>query len=276
MFIDDCLPTYDVSDSVATVVNADVATTWSALMEVDLVDVGRQRRAVGMLAALRALPEVVTRLLHGESLPSAPDHLRLRDSAKVPPALGGWVLLYERPNEEIALGIVGKFWLPVIEYATVSRESFRDFAQPGYAKAVYALAVRPLDGDRTLLTGVMRTATTGASGEGCSARCHRVRHARRRIPDHPERRARTEKLSHSARGADDAREMGTVAHRVAAGLPARAQSVVDSGRCDDGYLLGDRRVRTAARADGSGVRDRSRPLRSDIGRVQAACAVGRV
>lgn len=163
MFIDEYLPTYDVSDSVATVVNADVATTWSALMDVDLIDVGRQRRTVGMLAALRALPEVVTRLLHGESLPAAPEHLRLRDSAKVPPALGGWVLLYERPNEEIALGIVGKFWLPVIEYATVSRESFRDFAQPGYAKTVYALSVRPLDGDRTLLTGVMRTATTDAA-----------------------------------------------------------------------------------------------------------------
>jgi hypothetical protein len=162
MFIDDYLPTYDVSDSVATVVDADVATTWNALMEVDLVDVGRQRRAVGMLAALRALPEIVTRFLHGEALPSAPDQLRLRDSAKVPPSLGGWVLLYERPNEEIGLGMVGRFWLPVIEYATVSRESFRDFAQPGYAKTVYALSVHALDDNRSLLTGVMRTATTDA------------------------------------------------------------------------------------------------------------------
>ena len=73
-------------------------------MEADLIDVGRQRRAVGMLAALRALPEIVTRLLHGESLPSTPDSLRLRDSAKVPPAQGGWVLLDERPNDEIVLG----------------------------------------------------------------------------------------------------------------------------------------------------------------------------
>jgi hypothetical protein len=160
MLIDDYLPIYDVSDSVATVVNADVATTWTALMEVDLIEVGRQRRAVGMLTALRALPEMVTRLLHGESMPSAPDHLRLRDSAQVPSALGGWVLLDERPNQEIALGLVGKFWLPVIEYATVTRESFRDFSQPGYAKTVYALSVRALDAERTLLTGVMRTATT--------------------------------------------------------------------------------------------------------------------
>ena len=57
MLLDDFLPVYDVSDSVATVVNADVSTTWEALMRVDLIEVGRQRRAVGMLAALRALPD---------------------------------------------------------------------------------------------------------------------------------------------------------------------------------------------------------------------------
>src|SRR6185295_13641426 len=159
MLIDDYLPVYDVSDSVATVVNADLATTWSALMEVDLIDVGRQRRTVGMLSALRALPEVVTRWLHGEALPSMPQHLRLRDSATLPPSLGGWVLLDERPNEEIAFGLAGKFWLPVIEYAEVTRETFRGFARRGYAKTVYALSVRALDVDRTLLTAVARTAT---------------------------------------------------------------------------------------------------------------------
>jgi hypothetical protein len=55
MLLDDFLPVYDVSDSVATVITADVSTTWEALMRVDLIEVGRQRRAVGMLAALRAL-----------------------------------------------------------------------------------------------------------------------------------------------------------------------------------------------------------------------------
>jgi hypothetical protein len=29
---------------------------------------------------------------------------------------------------------VGKFWRPVIQYAEVTAESFRDFAEPGYAK----------------------------------------------------------------------------------------------------------------------------------------------
>jgi len=55
---------------------------------------------------------------------------------------------------------VGKFWRPVIEFAKVPAERFRDFAEPGYAKTVYALSVRPLAEQRTLLSGVMRTATT--------------------------------------------------------------------------------------------------------------------
>ena len=40
MLVDECLPVYDVSDSVATVVHANVAKTWDALMRVDLIEVG--------------------------------------------------------------------------------------------------------------------------------------------------------------------------------------------------------------------------------------------
>ena len=66
MLVDEFLPVYDVSDAVATVVEADVATTWDALMQVDLIEVGRTRPMIGLLGALRALPEVVSDLLHGE------------------------------------------------------------------------------------------------------------------------------------------------------------------------------------------------------------------
>lgn len=160
MLIDDILPAYDVSDAVATVVNADVAITWDALMEVDLIDVGRKRPLVGVLGAIRVLPDIVSQMLHGELPQRPPQHLRLRDTTTIPPADGGWVLLGERPRDEIALGLVGKFWRPVIEFAKVPAERFRDFAEPGYAKTIYSLSVRTLDEQRTLLSGVMRTATT--------------------------------------------------------------------------------------------------------------------
>jgi hypothetical protein len=157
---DEYLPVYDVSDGVAVVVEADAAATWEALMDVDLIEVGRRRPLVAALGALRMLPELVGHLLHGEH-PAQPTHLRLRDLTNLSMGQGGWVLLERRERDEIALGLVGRFWRPVIEFADVaSADAFRAFAAPGFAKTVYALSVRPIGADRTLLAGAMRTATT--------------------------------------------------------------------------------------------------------------------
>lgn len=154
------VPEYDVSDAVAVVIRADAATTWDALMRADLIAVGRRRPLVGVFGAVRALPELVVRVLRGERVPKPPRQLTLLDTTRSPVAEGGWVLLGERPGEELALGLVGRFWRPVITYAAVTREGFRDFAEPGYAKTVYALAVRGLDDRRSMLSAVMRTTTT--------------------------------------------------------------------------------------------------------------------
>jgi hypothetical protein len=159
MIVDDFLPVYDVSDAVATVVEADLATTWNALLDVDLIEVGRRRPLVGMLGALRTLPDVVNHMLHGDP-PAVPRHLRLRDMTSLPPDQGGWILLGNRPGDEIALGLAGKFWRPMIEFASVTPQTFRDFAQPGYAKTICSLSMRPLGERQTLLSGMMRTATT--------------------------------------------------------------------------------------------------------------------
>src|ERR1041385_9389386 len=93
MLIDELMPVYDVSDGVATVVNADVGTTWDALMEVDLLEVGRRRPAVAILGALRILPDLLAQLLRGELGPARPDRMRLQDLAAMPLGDGGWVLL---------------------------------------------------------------------------------------------------------------------------------------------------------------------------------------
>jgi hypothetical protein len=156
---DEFLPVYDVSDAVAVVVDADLHVTWQALMRADLIEVGRRKPLVGVLGALRMLPDLAAQILHGER-PSAPEQMTLLDIAKIPLGEGGWTLLGERPDDEIALGLVGKFWRPVIEFASVGVADYADFAESGYAKTIYSLSVRALDGGRTLLSGLMRTATT--------------------------------------------------------------------------------------------------------------------
>jgi hypothetical protein len=158
---DDFLPIYDVSDAVATVAYADQRTAWRALLDVDLLELGREAPVIGMLGGLRVLPEIVGQLLHGERPAKPPESMRLRDLPSIPMAEGGWILLGEHAGEEIALGLVGKFWRPVIEWAGIeSADEFRAFDQPGFAKTVYALSVRELEPNKTLLSGLMRTATT--------------------------------------------------------------------------------------------------------------------
>lgn len=158
---EDFLPAYDVSDAIATVVEVDRRRTWYALLSVDLLEVGRQAPLVGALGALRMLPELVGHLLHGEHPPKPPEAMRLGDLPTIPMSEGGWIELGERPGEEIALGLVGKFWRPVIEYAPIATaDEFHAFNEPGFAKTVYALTVHQLEPNRTLLSGLMRTATT--------------------------------------------------------------------------------------------------------------------
>ena len=151
---------FDFSDTIETVVAADTTTTWKALIEADLIEVGRRRPLVGLLGAVRVLPDLAWQGLHGEHPPAAPQRLTLRGTTELPMSGGGWVLLGERPPEEIALGLVGKFWRPVIEYAEVDASAFKDFAEPGFGKTVYVLGTSPQEDQGTLLWAMMRTATT--------------------------------------------------------------------------------------------------------------------
>lgn len=150
---------YDVSDEVATVVRAEPRVVWDALVRTDLIALGRRAPLVGVLGAIRVLPELAGHLLHGERPPRAPTSMTLHDMAEAPRAEGGWILLGEQPGSEIALGLVGKFWRPVIEYADVTAEQFRSFSEPHFAKTVYELTVRPAERG-SLLSALMRTGTT--------------------------------------------------------------------------------------------------------------------
>ncbi|MGB0096507.1 MAG: hypothetical protein WBP81_28715 [Solirubrobacteraceae bacterium] len=76
---DEFLPVHDVSDAVATVADADRETTWRALLGVDLLQVGREAPMVGMLGALRMLPEIIGHLLSGEPPAKPPESMPLRD-----------------------------------------------------------------------------------------------------------------------------------------------------------------------------------------------------
>jgi hypothetical protein len=161
-FADEFLPHFDESDTVAITVDAPPARVWQTLLDTDLIEVGRRKPMVGLLGGLRALPQVVVELFHGRAAAKPARPMRLADLPSFSASSGGWTLLGMRPNERIALGLVGRFWEPVITFADVPAAEFATFAAPGFAKTVYELAVAPLPGGRTELTATMRTGTTDA------------------------------------------------------------------------------------------------------------------
>jgi hypothetical protein len=161
-FADEYLPVFDESDTVAITVDAPPARVWRTLLDTDLIEVGRRKPLVGMLGGLRALPQVVVELLHGRAASAPTGSMRLTDLPSLGAAKGGWTLLGLRPVDRIALGLIGRFWEPVITFADVPATEFATFAAPGFAKTVYELAVAPLPDGRTELTATMRTGTSDA------------------------------------------------------------------------------------------------------------------
>lgn len=162
---EELLPVFDNSDEMALVVNADMPTTWRALLDTDLLEVGKTHRLVGVLGAVRMLPELALGLVHGDLPDEMPESMRLEDLGDVATGDGGWAKLGERDGTELAFGLVGKFWKPVIEYRSVEAADFTAFDEPGIAKTVYAFKLAPAEGG-TLLTAVMRTATTDEHARG--------------------------------------------------------------------------------------------------------------
>ena len=94
---------------------------WSALQRADL----------GGSPVTRALLT-----LRGLRRPGATRRLTLAALADA-----GFVPLGERSGREIAFGLVGRFWSPSGGRVRLTPLEFRDYARPGYAKAVWTFTV---------------------------------------------------------------------------------------------------------------------------------------
>jgi len=71
---------------------------------------------------------------------------------------GGFVDLDESPDE-LVFGGIGRFWQPTGGLRRIDPADFRDFAEPGFAKAAFNFQVELVDG-RTVVRTETRIATT--------------------------------------------------------------------------------------------------------------------
>ena len=118
MLIDDFLPSYDVRKRYHTIVRAPVDKVYAAVHRLDL----SQARLSMFLLWLRGIPTGI----------SAPSCFTLDDFLKM-----RFILLGEKPNEELLLGLVGRFWTLSGELRRLDAEGFRKFNEPGFAKATW-------------------------------------------------------------------------------------------------------------------------------------------
>jgi hypothetical protein len=142
--IDEVLPDYDVHEVHSLWVPAAPADAYAAVKTVS----AREVRLFGPLMRLRTFGRT-GRVFE----PQAP---LLGEMLKI-----GFMPLGERPDEELVVGAIGRFWSPFGNRPRVV-EDFSAFAEPGYSKAALNFTVRP-EGEGSRITTETRIVGTDAA-----------------------------------------------------------------------------------------------------------------
>lgn len=136
MSIDDFMPTWDVSEVHSVAVAADPASTFRAVLALDL----SESRLARLLYRVRGLPE---------------DALTWDGAWRI-----GFIRLAADPDRELVHGLVGRFWTPRGGIVDVDPDAFMAYDEPGYVKAVWSFRVDPADGQMCVLTTETRVRAT--------------------------------------------------------------------------------------------------------------------
>jgi hypothetical protein len=143
--IDEWMPRWDVVERHETRIRASRERVWRAGRTLDL----GASPVIRALFALRSLPALFSRQPRQEALGITMDGL-LRS---------GFVLLGERPGEELLLGLVGQFWRPSGCILRLTADEVRGFDRPGYAVAAWNFTLAD-DGEAVRLATETRVRCT--------------------------------------------------------------------------------------------------------------------
>jgi hypothetical protein len=145
MLIDEYLPRFDVVERHGLIIRATPARVWAALRAADFGG----SPLMATLLALRALPSLLT----------APGRTvrRLRERRAGRLTLDafftrGFVLLEERPEREMVIGLEGRFWTAAGDLRPTDAGRFREALAPGLARAAWDFRAEPLGEGRVRLT----------------------------------------------------------------------------------------------------------------------------
>ena len=157
--LDDFLPRYDVHEIHSISTSAAPAAVMEAIN-------GLTPTEVPVFVALMGIRSVPA-LLRRRRLP-------LRGPLLDGFRSSGFVTLHQAPDE-LVLGGVGRFWQPSGGLRRIAAAEFRDFDEPGFAKAAFNFQIGRA-GARTLLRTETRVATTDAHARRSFGRYWRFVH----------------------------------------------------------------------------------------------------
>jgi hypothetical protein len=149
MLIDQWMPAYDAVERHSTLVDASVERVWAAAQSLDL----SRSPIVRVLFALRSLGGIFAPRRKERALGTTLEGLKAN----------GFVVLDEKPGEELLLGLVGRFWRIDGGIVRVTAEEFRAFHRPGYATATWNFTLAPEAGRMRLATETRVRCTDDAS-----------------------------------------------------------------------------------------------------------------
>jgi hypothetical protein len=145
MLIDDYLPTYDASEYHEIEIRASREEVYAAAMNLNLSGLKISR----LLMALRGLPA----LLRKQKVTTQAPRFNLDGLLE-----SGFVLLGKAPQQELLLGLVGKFWKPTGNIWRIRADEFQSFNKKGFAKAAWNFAIDETSPDHTRLSTATRIA----------------------------------------------------------------------------------------------------------------------
>ncbi|HSO76103.1 MAG TPA: hypothetical protein VLU47_14815 [Blastocatellia bacterium] len=137
MLIDELLPKYDAVERHQIKILAPARIVYEAVRELDL----RDSLVVRLLFRLREAPGFFRSKRRDTRL-----GLTLRDLVA-----SGFIVLGERDNEELVLGLVGRFWTASGSIERMDAGAFHSFATPGFAKAVWNFSLTEDQAGGTML-----------------------------------------------------------------------------------------------------------------------------
>jgi hypothetical protein len=137
MLIDEHLPRYDIVERHEVTVAATPRRVYRCARA---LDAGRLP-LTSALVAVRGIPHLLT----GSVRPARRMTFDTLTAA-------GFVVLADVPPQEFVVGVVGRFWRPTGGIVRIAAADFRDYAEPGCARAAWNFRIDPAPGGSRVRT----------------------------------------------------------------------------------------------------------------------------